>query len=130
SGLGMVSRICESVSLAVGGTYSTEPDTSQLNNVLKPRRVPTGTLGRYRGVLEANNEPVRDVLLRLLRALSDRAPWQVFVEFDAIYENYWISVRALPLDDGLPEPSDGRNSQVQDSSASQAGGFLIPAELR
>lgn len=131
SGLGMISKICEAVSLAVSGTYSTEPDNSILENVLKPRRVPMGTLGRYRGVLEANNEPVRDVLLRMLRAISDRAAWQVFVEFDPIYQNYWISVRALPLDVGLPEPNDGRSpEEVQDRNASPEGGFLIRRDLR
>ena len=130
SGLGMVSKICEAVSLAISGTYSTEPDASQLENVLKPRRVPTGTLGRYRGVLEADNEPVRDVLLRMLRAISDREAWQVFVEYDPVYENYWISIRALPVSDGLAESGDEDGSRSNDPAASHEGGFLMPSTAR
>jgi hypothetical protein len=129
SGLEMFSEICKAISIASGGVFSTEPDTA-LNSTLKPLRAPLGNFQRHSGMLEARDEPARDVLFKFLRGIDGTSAWQVFVTFDPVYNSYWINVRSIPR----PESrviEERETSRRQSSDVDRAsGGFLIPEAFR
>lgn len=126
NGLSMISAICEAVSVAAGGTFSYDNSTI-LQSLLKILRVPTGVLRRHRGVLAADDEPARDVLLRVLREVDEKRAWLVFVTFDPILDNYWLNVRSSPRTDQISSPS--APPPVGEQEDGPAGGFLMPPEL-
>jgi len=73
----------------------------------------TNTLGRYRGGIEAADEPARDVLLRALHSISPRLTW--ILNYDPSDRYYFFNVTVVaeppppevPLDlSTLPRPGD------------------------
>jgi hypothetical protein len=58
----------------------------------------TNILGRYSGVIEASNEPAREVMLRTLHAMSERLTWLLY--YDSLTEAYVFNIVAA-----LAEPT-------------------------
>lgn len=123
NGLEMLSKLSEAISISAGGTFTYDISES-LQSLLKPLRVPVGLLRRREVLLEAENQPAREVLLEALRSIDRTLTWQVFVTFDPTYENYWMNVRGLEL--------QGRSEQAifETILPKRTSGFLIPEEKR
>jgi hypothetical protein len=73
----------------------------------------TNALRRYRGTVEAKNEPARDVLLRTLHSISPRLSW--LLDYDPTFQYYVLNVvlaaepppKEIPLDlSKIPRPGD------------------------
>jgi len=124
SGLGMLRAIQEAISLSSGGTFSSEPGRL-LGNTLHAGRVPLSMLSNYRGVLEAKDEPAREVIMRMLRAVDSGPAWQLFVTFEPTYKNYWINIRAIFPPAESFGPQDSPALQQQDRTRENSR-FAIP----
>jgi hypothetical protein len=106
----------------LGGVY----DPLRLADTpLKPQRFPGSLLINHIGVLEATNEPARDVFMRVLRSIDDRATWLLIASFDPNYQNYWVGARAHFPDNGSDSIAIDRDV---DRSQAQPG-FLLPEEV-
>jgi hypothetical protein len=65
----------------------------------------TNTLSRYRGKVEAKNEPARDVLLRTLHSISERFTWLLNYDPTGEYYVFALAVAAEPPKEVPPDPS-------------------------
>ena len=74
--------------------------------------IPINSLMRYRGVVEANNEPARALLLRTLQGISERFTWSL--SYDPVGKMYAFSIVAasakptveIRVEPALPRPGD------------------------
>lgn len=132
-GLAMFSKICEAVSIARGGVYDY---TRLADTPLKPHRLPQNVLRRFSGVLEAEDEPARDVFMRVLRNVDEDVAWLLFASYDPIWDNYWVSARPIPREGvsdatSVPTASSGSadDQPAYDPSLRRSPFHLTPEEL-